>query len=198
MKLVEINETDFDLKLEIRYAGDNNLCSHKLYSKPFCYLNIEAASLLKNAINIANKHHVRLKIWDCYRPFIVQKYMYDFFSYRSDRANFISDPKIGTKAHCRGAAIDLTLIDKNNNELDMGTDFDEFSSLAYHANKEIKIAAQKNRILLLNIMTQAGFDFIPNEWWHYQLFDAKKYKIIESENDLICDKVLNSSNQPQL
>lgn len=192
MKLVEINETDFDLKLEIRYATDNNLCSHRLYSKPFCYLNIEAASLLKNAINIAKNHNLKLKIWDCFRPFIIQKYMYDFFSFRSDRSDFISDPEIGTKAHCRGAAIDLTLIDKNNNELDMGTDFDEFSNLAHHANKEVSIKGQKNRIILLNIMTQAGFDFIPNEWWHYQLFDATKYEIIASNNNMISDKVLKS------
>jgi D-alanyl-D-alanine dipeptidase len=193
-QLIEINESNFDVKLDIRYASNNNLCCHKLYRKPFCYLNQEASSLLKNAIEIARSNNVRLKIWDCYRPFKIQKYMYDFFSFMPDRDNFISNPEYGTKAHCRGAAIDLTLINSDNKELDMGSKFDEFSNIAYHANKDISVIAQKNRILLLNIMTQAGFDFIPNEWWHYQLFNAEKYNMIESNDSFLSSEVLQKLN----
>lgn len=91
---------------------------------------------------------------------------------------FISNPKTGSTPHCRGVAIDLTLLDKENNELDMGTEFDHFSPLAYHGNNEISEEAQKNRLLLLGIMSQAGWDFYTNEWWHYQLFNAREYPII--------------------
>ena len=27
-------------------------------------------------------------------------------------------------------------------------------------------------------MTLAGFDFYHKEWWHYQLFESKKYPLI--------------------
>ena len=37
----------------------------------------------------------------------------------------LSDPKKGSP-HTKGIAIDLTLIDFNGNELDMGTKFDDF------------------------------------------------------------------------
>ena len=33
--------------------------------------------------------------------------------------------------------------------------------------------AQRNRALLLGLMSAAGWDFYMNEWWHYQLFDAR-------------------------
>ena len=68
-------------------------------------------------------------------------------------------------------AIDLTLT-RDGEELDMGTDFDEFSRLSYHGNLEISEESYKNRLLLLGIMTDSGWDFYRNEWWHYQLFNS--------------------------
>ena len=60
----------------------------------------------------------------------------------------------------------------------MGTDFDDFSSKAHHGVKDISIEAQKNRLILLSIMISSGWDFYSNEWWHYQLFDSRKYDVI--------------------
>ena len=27
-------------------------------------------------------------------------------------------------------------------------------------------------------MTEAGWDFYRNEWWHYQLFDSRTYPLV--------------------
>ena len=62
----------------------------------------------------------------------------------------------------------------------MGTGFDEFTRLSYHGNLEISDEAYKNRLLLLGIMTDSGWDFYRNEWWHYQLFNSKNYDVIEN------------------
>ena len=43
--------------------------------------------------------------------------------------------------------------------------------------------AQRNRLLLMGLMTTAGWDFYRNEWWHYQLFDARRFPLI-SDADL--------------
>ena len=75
-------------------------------------------------------------------------------------------------------AIDLTLI-KEGKELDMGTDFDEFSKLSYHGSQEISDLSYKNRLTLLGIMTDAGWDFYRNEWWHYQLFNSRSFPIVD-------------------
>mgnify|MGYP003335381747 CR=1 FL=1 len=38
--------------------------------------------------------------------------------------------------------------------------------------------AQRNRMLLLGLMSAAGWDFYGNEWWHYQLFAARRYPLL--------------------
>lgn len=170
--LVPITPQTHDLELDLRYATTNNVCNVKMYEKPLCFLHKEAEEKLKNAIKIAAKHNLRLKIFDAFRPLSVQKFMYEKFS-----GDFVSDPKTGAVPHCRGVAIDLTLIDKDQNELEMGSDFDEFSELAYHNCQKISANAQKNRKLLFDIMKEAGWDFYEKEWWHYQLFNARNYNI---------------------
>jgi len=47
----------------------------------------------------------------------------------------------------------------------------------------VPVEAQRNRLLLMGLMTAAGWDFYRNEWWHYQLFDARRYPLI-SDADL--------------
>ena len=62
----------------------------------------------------------------------------------------------------------------------MGTSFDNFTLKSFQGNISISKEAQKNRFILLGIMLAAGCDFYKKEWWHYQLFDTKKYKLIKN------------------
>ena len=50
--------------------------------------------------------------------------------------------------------------------------------LSHHGNADILKDAQRNRLLLLGLMTQAGWDFYRNEWWHYQLFNSRDYPLV--------------------
>ena len=63
----------------------------------------------------------------------------------------------------------------------MGTGFDAFTPLSHHGNKDISAKAQRNRLLLLGLMTEAGWDFYRNEWWHYQLFNSRDYTLVSNE-----------------
>ena len=176
--LQEIDPTKIDVILDLRYYSDNNVCSQKLYDKNYNFLHQEAYNKLEKAVNYAQKMGLKIKIFDAYRPFKVQKFMHDFFASSPELQKFLSDPKTGSIPHCRGIAIDLTLCDSQNNELDMGSDFDEFSELAFHNCLKITPSQLNNRNTLLGIMSFAGFDFYSKEWWHYQLFDARKFAII--------------------
>lgn len=186
--LVEINAKELDVVFDLRYASANNVCGHQLYAKPFCFLHKDAVIALKKAAHLAKNLDLRLKIFDSFRPLEVQKYMFDKFSADGD-SGFISNPEGGVIPHCRGVAVDLTLTDKAGNELDMGTDFDEFSDLAFHACDKIPTEAQKNRFILLGIMSAAGWDFYSKEWWHYQLFNPRQYEIIKTEDGMIHNSV---------
>lgn len=180
--LVEITEEKFGVILDLRYATKNNVCNRELYTKPLCFLHKNAAEGLKKAVIEAKNLGLKIKIFDGFRPIEVQQFMYDKFPSEDPNGGFVSNPKTGSTPHCRGVAIDLTLCDEQGKELDMGSDFDEFSDIAYHRSNKVSKDAQRNRLILLGIMTLAGFDFYSQEWWHYQLFKPREFEIIKTPN----------------
>lgn len=172
MSLVEITNPDFDILLDIAYASSNNFTGKPVYKKPSCFLHGDAAKALLKAMNLVSALGYKIKIFDGFRPLEAQQALWD----HTPEPEFISPPETGRTPHCRGIAVDLTLVSVDNNqELDMGTDFDEFTALSHHGNTDISVDAQKNRHILMGVMTYAGWDFNPNEWWHYQLPDLEKY-----------------------
>jgi zinc D-Ala-D-Ala dipeptidase len=168
--LIEITEASHDVVLDIRYATADNIAGKPIYARPGCYLNPEAEKLLRHAVDLARPLGLRFKIFDAFRPSEAQ---WRLWNARPD-PEFLADPRRGSP-HSRGAAIDLNLIDGDGGELDMGTGFDAFTPLSHHADTEIPLAAQRNRLTLLGLMTAAGWDFYRNEWWHYQLFQPRRY-----------------------
>lgn len=183
-KLVEITQNDFGVILDLRYATNNNVCQQILYKKAQCFLHEEAATKLKKAVLIAKKINKKLKIFDCYRPALIQKFMFEQFPGQNGQDSIFSHPETGSVPHCRGIAIDLTLTNLDGQEVDMGSDFDDLTYLAHHDYDNISAQIKENRLQLLGIMTEAGFDFYDKEWWHYQLFKPRTYDIIQNHNDL--------------
>jgi D-alanyl-D-alanine dipeptidase len=171
LSLVKIDADEYDVDIYLAYGTSDNFTGKPMYKNSICYLHTEAAEALKKAVTMAKGVDLRIKILDAFRPLEVQQMLWD----DNPNPEFISNPQTGRTPHCRGVAIDLTLIDKNGNELDMGTGFDAFTPLSHHGRTDISSEAQKNRHILMGIMTWAGFHFNPNEWWHYQLPDVMKY-----------------------
>lgn len=169
MLFVEITRFEFDVEIELAYATDQNFMGVPIYRRNSCFLHPETASLLLRAIKLAAPLGLRLKILDGFRPTEAQ---WALWTHTPD-ANFVADPRLGSP-HSRGAAIDLTLLDSSGTELDMGTRFDDFSNRAHHGSQEISPIAQRNRALLLGLMTMSGFDYYQLEWWHYQLHDSRR------------------------
>ncbi|KAF0137379.1 MAG: ddpX [Rhodospirillaceae bacterium] len=58
------------------------------------------------------------------------------------------------------------------------TPFDHFSPFSYHGTLDISVTAQRNRMLLIGLMTAAGWDFYHKEWWHYQMFNARRFPVL--------------------
>ncbi|MDE2227539.1 MAG: D-alanyl-D-alanine dipeptidase [Alphaproteobacteria bacterium] len=178
MALHEITAAWHDVVLDIAYATAANFTGKPVYTRPGCYLHEDAAAALRRAADLARPLGLRLKVFDAFRPSEAQWVLWNF---RPD-PEFLADPRKGSP-HSRGVAVDLTLIDAHGRELDMGTGFDAFTPLSHHGSTAIPEAAQRNRFLLLGLMSAAGWDFYRNEWWHYQLFDARRYPLL-SDADL--------------
>lgn len=171
--LVTISPSAFDVDIDIKYATSDNFTGRPVYKAPKCYLHAEAAEALRKAIAIAKSLGLRFLVFDAFRPSEAQWKLWE----HTPDPEFLADPAKGSP-HSRGVAVDLTLTDKGK-ALDMGTAFDAFTPLSHHGRMDIPVEAQKNRLLLMGIMTTAGWDFYRNEWWHYQLFNSRNYPLIK-------------------
>ena len=176
--LVEIARPDFDVDVSLAYATNANLTGRPVYRNAECWLRREAAEALQAAVALARPLGLRLRILDALRPVEAQ---WTLWNARPD-PEFLADPRRGSP-HSRGVALDLTLLDGSGRALEMGTAFDAFTPLSHHGRTDVAVEAQRNRLLLMGLMTAAGWDFYGNEWWHYQLFDQRRYPLV-SDVDL--------------
>ena len=172
MALVAVTEAAFDVEIRLAYATAANLTGRPIYRRALCYLHRDAAAALARAVAFARALELRLRIFDAFRPTEAQWRLWET---RPD-PTFLADPRRGSP-HSRGVAVDLTLIDRQGAALDMGTAFDDFSPRAHHDNETLTANVQRNRYILLGLMSAAGWDFYMKEWWHYQLFDARRYPL---------------------
>ncbi|MGE5504772.1 MAG: D-alanyl-D-alanine dipeptidase [Actinomycetota bacterium] len=165
--LVAIDPDALGIDVALAYATADNFTGRPVYgAQAGCFLNAEAAPLLARAAQLARPLGLRLKVLDAFRPSEAQWVLWN----HTPDPDFLADPRRGSP-HSMGAAVDLTLVNgASGAALDMGTAFDAFTPLSHHGNQDIGAQAQRNRHLLMGIMTTAGWDFYRHEWWHYQLF----------------------------
>jgi len=167
----EVKKTDFvnlaeyipELIIDLPYASTNNFTHTKLYDSNTAFLRRGTADKLKKVVAELHKAGYRLKIWDAYRPPAVQFKMWNIVP----QAAFVANPWRGYSDHARGSALDLTI-----ENLEMPTEFDDFSSKAHRINQN------KNAKYLESVMVKHGFVPLASEWWHYT--DSDKYEICET------------------
>ena len=176
-ELIQITEEQSSVIIDMAYATANNFTGTSVYPSQDCYLHPAAAKQLQQAVQLLAPLKIKLKIWDAYRSKAAQA---ELFRMMPD-PDYISDPETGICSHCRGVAVDVTIVDQHGHELDMGTGFDDFRPLAHHGNNQVSVEAQINRLMLAGVMSLAGFDSLNTEWWHYQLRDVRNYPIIEEK-----------------
>lgn len=176
VRAVELNPTVFvDIRsinpriaLDIRYATRNNFVKETLYPQARCILRASTAQQLSQVQTDLEKRGLGLKVYDCYRPLSVQKRLWQI---KPDE-RYVANPANGSR-HNRGAAVDLTLVDRTGKELLMPTEFDDFTERASRSYNDLPAEAIKNRQLLEDAMVRAGFIPLSTEWWH---FDGKGWQ----------------------
>lgn len=180
--LVRIKDIDDNFIIDIRYATTNNFTGKKIYTSSVSLLNVDTAVKLISANNEFNLYGYKIKIFDAYRPKSAQQKLWDNCSNKK----FLSNPKTGS-VHSRGAAADITLVDKNDKELEMPGNYDEFSTRSYINYSGASKAAIYNRELLAKIMIENGFKRIKTEWWHFDNKDYKKYPLLDTKFELFSE-----------
>ena len=163
------------IAIDLRYAGENNFAGKVLYRGLDCaWIRREAAAGLEAAVDWlrAQRPGHRLLVLDALRPHRVQQQIWDDIRGTPGEAYF-ADPARGS-IHSFGMAVDVTLLDADGRECDMGSGFDEMSLRSHpehdaeHLALGVLSAAQiAERGWLRLAMARGGFKGISTEWWHF-------------------------------
>ncbi len=112
--LVEVTGLDPAIRIEMRYATPDNFTGRAIYPSGRCFLARETARRLARVQARLAREGLGLKLYDCYRPFSAQKTLWELapdkrFVARPEKRD--GRPARGSR-HNRGAAVDLTLVDR--------------------------------------------------------------------------------------
>ena len=169
---VRLKDLSPDFVYELKYATPDNFLKQAVYDCGECYLRKSTAEALVKANEAFKQLGYRIKLFDCYRPLSVQKKMWKILP----GTHYVANPAKGSK-HNRGAAVDLTLVDAEGKELNMGTPFDFFGKEAHHTYTKHSKEVLENRKLLKETLDKFNFKSIYSEWWHYEYRPEMQSKV---------------------
>ena len=177
--LVELVKLDPSIKLDTRYATANNFVGKVIYKEARAFLQRSAADSLVRIHQTLKDEGYGLVIFDGYRPLSATKLFWEVTP--PEKKKFVANPANGSR-HNRGCAVDLGLFDlKSGANLDMPTDFDDFTAKAAIDYAGANDLQKKNRSILRKAMESDGFKVYATEWWHYDFQDCPESRILNIE-----------------
>ncbi|MGV6808656.1 MAG: M15 family metallopeptidase [bacterium] len=175
------------IRVDIRYATCNNFLGESVegYRAGIALLTQAATHALAHAQQHALALGYSLVIFDAFRPIRAIQHFHRwanqaenpalkqrFYPHLSKQDLFTKGYIAQQSSHSRGSTVDLSLLDCATDKLlDMGTEFDFFGEASWLDYQYITKQQQNHRALLQEVMTQAGFQPFPMEWWHFTLIN---------------------------
>ncbi|WP_051530020.1 M15 family metallopeptidase [Anoxybacillus tepidamans] len=165
-------------------------------SRYFSCVRFSVAEKLSTAKALLPKG-VRFLVKEGYRPLHIQQLAFeralqrakksfpneDLNYWLAEASKYVAPPDVAP--HPTGGAIDLTLIDANGNELDLGTQYDAIPQETNYATffdaTNISKQAMQNRQMLAYALQSVGFVNYFTEWWHWSYGD--KYWAVMTNAD---------------
>ncbi len=172
-ELVDLEEWIPGVCVELRYATSRNLVGRPVYASPRAWLVEPVARRLSAVESELRAEGLGLKIWDAFRSAAAQRALWE----SCPDPRFVAPPERGSR-HSRGVAVDVTLIRRSDQqELAMGTDFDDFGPAAAAAFEDLPEDVRARRLHLRNAMFRHGFEGIQSEWWHFHAEDWASFPL---------------------
>ncbi len=173
---VDVRSVVPDAVVDLRYATPNNFVGVPLYpADARCLVDGSMAPGLAAAVEKLRPQGDALVFWDCYRPHDVQVKMWAAVP----NPAWVARPGPYARSHEAGRSVDVSLAGQQPQcpperavgglcLVDMGTDFDDFSSRATaYATEGVSADAQANRARLRDAMSAGGLAVYSGEWWHF-------------------------------
>lgn len=174
-ELVDLTTLDPTIKLDIRYASENNFTGSVFYKQARAFMQRPAAEAVVRANARLKERSLGLLVHDAYRPWHVTKMFWD--ATPGELKDFVANPANGSR-HNRGCAVDLTLFDlKTGKPIQMVAGYDEFSPRSFPLYPGGTSRQRWYRQLLRQTMESEGFTVYEFEWWHFDFKDWKQYRI---------------------
>ncbi len=129
---------------------------------------------------------VFLAVTDAWRPLLRQQLIYEFMSRSASEAypdrqgpsltrtvnRWVAPPnRKAPPGHCTGAALDVILVDAANEPIDTTSPFSRLGGGPTYVFGLSEVA-ERNRMMLVDVMLSVGFSNCRDEWWHYSYGDA--------------------------
>lgn len=174
--MINIRSVDPTIQVELRYATANNIAQRALYPQNMpAFARPSVARKLAVAQSYLRDRGYGLKIWDAYRPKAAHDQLWQY----SKNNEYVANPADGRGSlHTWGVAVDATLVDKDGRDMEMPTDFDNFTPAAMLYYKGPNEKVRRNVRRLQSAMSVAGFYGMRNEWWHFVAKDWQLYRAI--------------------
>ena len=132
--LVNIKDIAPSIAVDLKYSSTDNFLLADVYGNlNDCYLQKDVAEKLAKAQRILQDKYpfYRLVVFDGVRPLSVQKTMWNALKIPAEeKSKFISSP-LEKSLHNFGAAVDISIVNSDGWEMDMGTPYDYFGELGY-------------------------------------------------------------------
>ena len=175
--LVEVRAVQPGLRLDVRYATSNNFVGRPVYARPMAFLQRPAAMALGRAHDRLARHGYGIVVFDAYRPWSVTRLFWEWVP--PSQREYVADPAKGSR-HNRGCAVDCALFDlRTGREAPMPSAYDE-PTVRSHADFPGGTAeARHARDLLRSAMEAEGFMVLPNEWWHFDFREWRRYPVLD-------------------
>ncbi len=175
--MIELVKLDETIKLDIRYARQDNFVGRPVYGMARAFLQTPAAESLVRVHRKLKMEGCGLLIFDAYRPWSVTKLFWECVSL--EQRQYVADPAVGSR-HNRGCAVDLGLYSLADGlPLGMPSNFDDFNQTSHPDYDGGTIEKRANRDLLRAAMESGGFTVNPKEWWHYDHHDWEEFPIMD-------------------
>ena len=173
--LVRLTDVDSTIRLDVRYAGENNFMGTGFYELADAFLQRPAAEALARAHAALGEYGYGVIAHDGYRPWRVTKMFFD--ATPEHQRMFVANPASGSR-HNRGAAADISVYDLATGEVQVFVSgYDEFSERAFPHYVGGTSEQRWLRELLRRLMEREGFVVNENEWWHFDYGDWQRYGI---------------------
>ncbi|KRL04801.1 M15 family metallopeptidase [Liquorilactobacillus oeni] len=173
-----IQKIDSSIIVELKYATKDNFTHQVIYDFKTAVARTGTAQKLACANRLVTEQGFRLKVWDAYRPVSAQKKLFEVYP----DPTFVAFPDPNF-SHQKGVTFDLTLTDAKGKELQMQSNFDDFSERAFRKFKRTP-QQEKYYQILNSAMTSTGFNGYKSEWWDFRDSQMDEYPpLIVDPND---------------